>query len=360
MALQASLLFCDRVDRGTSFAQHCFDDNPKAKTPFSCSRTVSPSVYHPAQSQHQPYSIFIMNRGGLIAALEAGGTKFNCAVGNGPDDIKISKRIETTTPTETLREVVAFFDQAARQYGNYSAMGIGSFGPLDLDQSNDTYGYITTTPKEGWKYTDLLGSLKECFHVPIAIDTDVNAAAIGEHTWGYGQGCDPLIYLTIGTGVGGGVLINGRPLHGMLHPEIGHLFVPAIMSDAPNPDGICPFHGDCLEGLISGPAIEARWGAPASEFPEDHACWGEVATILGLALANLTLTISPRRIILGGGVMHQQQLYPMIREELQRLLNGYLKTRELEEHIEHFIVPPGLGDQAGILGALALAKQAVH
>jgi fructokinase len=296
----------------------------------------------------------------LIAAIEAGGTKINCTIGTGPDDLRSIKRIETTDPTETLREVLHYLDHGSKEHGHFSAIGVGSFGPIDLSPHSDTYGYITTTPKPGWKYTDLLGSLKEVFHVPMGFDTDVNAAALAENLWGAGKGCDPLVYLTIGTGIGGGVLVNGKPLHGALHPEIGHLFVPQIMSEAPDPDGICPYHGSCLEGLVSGPAIASRWGAPAESFPETHECWGEFSTLLALGLVNLILTLSPRRIILGGGVMHQTHLFPMIREEVQRLLNGYLQTRELMEDIDSYIVPPGLGDQAGILGALALGKEALR
>lgn len=294
----------------------------------------------------------------LIAAIEAGGTKFNCAIGTGYDDVLASKRIETGTPTETLRDMLDFFEAAMKQHGKISAFGIGSFGPLDLEPSSPTYGHITTTPKEGWKYTDLVGTLKDIFqYAPIAIDTDVNAAALAEYNWGNGQHCDPLVYITVGTGIGGGVLVNGKPIHGALHPEIGHLFVPGVLSNAPNPEGICPYHGSCLEGLISGPALAARWGAPADQFPADHEIWGEFATIMGLALANLTLTLSPRRIILGGGVMHQYQLFPMIQEELQRHLNGYVQTREVIEDIANYIVPPYLGDAAGISGAFALAQQ---
>lgn len=296
----------------------------------------------------------------LIAAIEAGGTKFNCAVGTGPGDLRLTTRIATTTPHETLRELTEFLESAARQLGPFSAIGVGAFGPIDLAERSETYGHITTTPKAGWQYTDLLGPLRECFHAPIGFDTDVNAAALGEFTWGGGKNCDPLVYLTVGTGIGGGVLIGGRPLHGALHPEIGHLHIPQVMSNAPQPDGVCPFHGACLEGLLSGPAIAARWGAPAESFPADHECWGEFATLMALGLANLTLTLSPQRIILGGGVMHQTQLFPMIREELQRLLNGYLQTRELMEGIDQFVVPPALGDNAGLLGALALGRQALE
>jgi len=296
----------------------------------------------------------------LIAAIEAGGTKFNCAVGTGPDDLRLYTRIETSSPTDTVREVLTFLDQASREFGKLSAIGVASFGPVDLNQHSDTYGYITTTPKPDWKYTDLLGSLREVFHLPMGFDTDVNAAALAESTWGSGQGCDPLVYLTVGTGIGGGVMVNGKPLHGMLHPEIGHLFVPQIMSEAPEPDGICPFHGSCLEGLISGPAIASRWGGPAEDFPPDHECWGEFSTLMALGLVNLILTLSPQRIILGGGVMHQEHLFPTIREEVQRLMNGYLNAREMMEDIDNYIVPPGLGDHSGLLGALALGRQAMR
>src|SRR3954469_17996078 len=226
----------------------------------------------------------------LIAAIEAGGTKFNCALGTGPEDIRVQARIETGSPTETLHDVMEFLEHATREHGRIAAIGVGSFGPLDLQPSSDTYGYITTTPKEGWKYTDLLSAMRECFHVPIGFDTDVNAAALGEFTWRNGRGCDPLVYITVGTGIGGGVLIHGAPHHGALHSEIGHLMVPQVMSDAPYPDGVCPFHGNCLEGLISGPAIEARWGAPPETFEADHACWGEFASLMALALMNITVT----------------------------------------------------------------------
>lgn len=296
----------------------------------------------------------------LIAAVEAGGSKFNCAVGTGPDDLRLTTRIATTTPHETLREMMEFLDSAARQLGPFGAIGVGSFGPLDLNERSETYGYITTTPKEGWQFTELLGPLQACFHVPIGFDTDVNAAALGEYLWGAGRSCDPLVYLTVGTGVGGGVLLGGKPLHGALHPEIGHLQVPQVVSDAPEPQGVCPYHGNCLEGLVSGPAIAARWGAPAEEFPEDHACWGELSTILALGLANLTLTLSPQRIIIGGGVMRQAQIYPMLREELQRMLNTYIQTPEVMEGIDNYIVPPGLGEYSGVLGALALGRRALE
>ncbi len=297
----------------------------------------------------------------LIAAIEAGGTQFHCAVGTGPGDLRLTKRFSTMAPHETLREMVDFFESAARQLGQFGAIGFGSFGPLDLSERSDTYGYIMSTPKPGWQFTDVLGPLRDCFHVPIGFDTDVNAAALGEYTWGAGRNCDPLIYVTVGTGIGGGVVIGGKLLHGAMHPEMGHLHIPQVMTTAPQPEGVCPFHsGNCLEGLISGTAIAARWGAPAESFPPGHECWGEFAPMLALGLVNLVLTFSPQRIILGGGVMHQAHLFPMVREELQRLLNGYLHTRELMEGIDQFVVPPELGDEAGVLGALALGRIALN
>jgi fructokinase len=296
----------------------------------------------------------------LIAAVEAGGTHFNCAVGTGPGDLRLTKRFPTMAPHETLREMVDFFEAAARQLGQFSAIGFGSFGPIDLAARSETYGYIMTTPKPGWQFTDVLGPLRDCFHVPIGFDTDVNAAALGEFTWGAGRTCDPLVYVTVGTGIGGGVLVGGKPLHGAMHPEIGHMHVPAVQTEAPRPEGVCPFHGGhCLEGLISGTAIAARWGIPAELLPPEHDCWGEFAMQFALGLVNLTLTLSPQRIILGGGVMHQTHLFPMIRAELQRLLNDYLHTRELMEGIDQYVVPPELGDEAGVLGAIALGRKAL-
>ena len=295
----------------------------------------------------------------LIAAIEAGGTKFNCAVGTGPGDIRLSKRIPTTKPGETLQEVIAFFDEAQKQCGAFAAIGVASFGPLDLDESSAHYGFITTTPKPGWQNADLLGPLRARFDVPVGFDTDVNGAALGEHLWGAGQGSDPLVYLTIGTGIGGGVFVNGKLLHGMLHPEIGHIQVPLPQTSAPNPACVCPFHTSCLEGYISGPALEKRWGACAETFSPTHEIWQEFATVMALGLANIILTLSPRRIILGGGVMHQSHIFPMIRAEVTRLLNGYVQTRELISDIEHYIVPPGLGDDSGILGAVALGTSAL-
>jgi fructokinase len=296
----------------------------------------------------------------LIAAIEAGGTKFNCAVGSMSGELLGSmERIATTTPEETLRGVLAFFEDAVKQHGPIAAFGVGTVGPLDVHRDSKSYGFITTTPKPGWQNADLLGPLRERFGVPIGFDTDVNAAALGEHTWGAGLNCDPLIYITIGTGIGGGALVNGHLLHGMLHPEMGHLLVTPPHSSAPNPACTCPYHLSCMEGYLCGPAIAKRWGAPAETFPAGHEMWHEFAVTLASGLVNLIVTLSPRRIILGGGVMHQEHLFPMIRAEVLRLLNGYLQTRELIEDIDHYIVPPGLGDRAGIMGSLALGIRAL-
>jgi fructokinase len=295
----------------------------------------------------------------LIAAIEAGGTKFNCAVGTNTGGLGMMERIATTTPAETMGGVLKFFEAAERELGPIAAFGVGSFGPLDVHEGSKTYGFITTTPKPGWQNADLLGPLKERFTVPMGFDTDVNAAALGEHTWGAGKDCDPLIYITIGTGIGGGALVNGELLHGMLHPEMGHLLVTPPASSAPNPACTCPFHASCLEGYLCGPAISKRWGAPAETFAADHEMWREFATTMASGLVNLIVTLSPRRIILGGGVMHQAHLFPMIHAEVRRLLNGYLQTRELMQDMKHYIVYPGLGDRAGIMGALALGMRAL-
>ena len=297
----------------------------------------------------------------LIGAIEAGGTKFVCALFRGPDEILDETRISTTTPKETLHSVFRFFAGAKAKFGPMSALGVGAFGPLDLDLQSMTYGSITTTPKQGWQHTELVGPLRSQFKVPIGFDTDVNAAVLAEYLWGAGQGCDPLIYITVGTGIGGGVIVNGHLLHGMMHPEIGHLMIPPpLNSEASNVDCQCSFHRSCLEGYASGPAIMKRWGAKAESLPPDHPAWADVSDALAYGLANLTLTLSPKRIILGGGVMHQQHLYPLIYAKVQQALNGYIQLPEITRQIDRYIVPPGLGDRAGLLGALALGQGALR
>jgi len=289
---------------------------------------------------------------GLYGGIEAGGTKFVCAVGTNPDDLRTA-RFPTTTPPETLARAIAFFRQQAR--APLAAIGVASFGPIDLRPDSPTFGFITTTPKPGWANTDLVGSIRRAFNVPVGFDTDVNAAALGEHRWGAAQGLDTFIYLTIGTGIGGGGMASGKLLHGLIHPEMGHIRIPHDCARDPFP-GACPYHGDCLEGLASGPAMEKRWGQRAETLPADHPAWELEARYLALALVNYICTLSPQRILLGGGVMEQAQLLPMIRRSTQRMLQGYVRAPEIIERINEYIVPPGLGERAGVLGAIALAS----
>ncbi len=290
----------------------------------------------------------------MLAGIEAGGTKFVCGVGSGPNDLKTAQ-FPTSEPDMTLAKVIAFFREAG---GNkIDSIGIGSFGPVDLDRESPTYGHITSTPKAGWANFDLAGSIRGALGVPVAFDTDVNAAILGEARWGAAQGLSDAVYLTIGTGIGGGAIVHGQVVHGMVHPEIGHLMIPHDWKQDPF-KGICPYHGDCLEGLACGPAMQARWGSPAGTLPPDHPAWPLEAHYLALGLINLTVTLSTKRILLGGGVMQQPQLFDLLRKEFSRLLNGYVRHPNVESGLEDFIRPPELGGQAGILGALVLAESA--
>ena len=289
----------------------------------------------------------------LYGGVEAGGTHFVCATGAGPDDVRTEAVFPTTTPRETMARVVDFLLSGER----VAAVGIGSFGPVDLDRSSAGYGRITSTPKPGWSNTDIVGAVRESMQVPVGFDTDVNAAALSEHLWGAAREVDDFVYLTVGTGIGGGVMTNGRLAHGMVHPEIGHLRIPHDRAGDGFP-GSCPYHGDCLEGLASGPAIAQRWGRPPEELPEDHPAWELEAAYLALGVANLVCTLSPRRVVMGGGVMEQPRLFPLVRRKVLELLNGYVQTPDLLEGIDSYIVPPGLGDRAGVLGAIALAQRA--
>jgi fructokinase len=289
----------------------------------------------------------------MLGGIEAGGTKFICAVGTGPEDL-VKAQFPTTTPEETLAQVIQFFRSNGGR--DLEAVGIGSFGPVDLDPASLQYVHITSTPKPGWANFDLVGSVVKGLKVPVGFDTDVNAALLGEWRWGAAQGLANAIYLTIGTGVGGGVLVHGQVVHGLVHPEIGHLRIPHDLAIDPFP-GNCPFHKDCLEGLASGPAMEKRWGVKASALPGDHRAWELEAHYLAVALANLTLTISPQRILLGGGVMQQPQLFKMIRDEFSWVLNGYVRHPDILDHLDEYIQPPQLGGDAGVVGALFLAAQ---
>ena len=290
----------------------------------------------------------------IYGGIEAGGTKFVCAVGTGPDDLQAETQFPTTRPDETIGRAVDFFKA---QPIELAAIGIAAFGPVDLDPASPTYGHITTTPKPGWTQANLAGRISRALGVPVGFDTDVNGAALGEHRWGAAQGLDTFLYLTIGTGIGGGGMLGGNLMHGLIHPEMGHMRLPHDWDADPFP-GICPYHGDCLEGMAAGPAIQARWGQPAQTLPDDHPAWPLQAHYLALALANLICTLSPQRIILGGGVMNVPLLFPLVRREVQDLLNGYVQAPEILDQIDCYIVPPGLASRAGVLGALALAEAA--
>ncbi len=290
----------------------------------------------------------------LLGAVEAGGTKFVCAVGTGPDDIRAQVRLPTMAPAQTLAAMLDFFSEHEASSGPLASIGVASFGPVDLHPGSPTYGYITNTPKPQWAQTNLVGALASLFACPIGFDTDVNGAALGEARWGAGRDARVLVYVTIGTGLGGGILIDGKPVHGLLHPEMGHIRVVKHSTDA-DFAGACPFHGDCLEGLASGPAIAARWGTSLDKLPPDHPGWERQAHYLAHLCANLLLTVSADRILLGGGVMQTPALFPRVRAETLALLNGYLAVTDLDGIIQ----PPALGQQAGLAGAFALALAAL-
>lgn len=289
----------------------------------------------------------------ILGAIEAGGTKFVVAIGDENGNILERTSFPTTTPEETIKNIFKFFDEK-----NIDALGLGCFGPIDPDLNSPTYGYITTTPKSGWENFNIIGSLQEHYpNLPIGFDTDVNGAVLGEVYFGSAKGLENALYLTIGTGIGGGAIVEGNLVHGLLHPEMGHMML--IVREDDKYQGKCPYHKTCFEGLASGPAIEERWGIKGSEIPVDHPAWDLEAWYIAQALAIYVLTLSPKKIILGGGVMHQQQLFPLIRKYLQERLNGYIQKDEITStKINDYIVYPGLGDNAGICGALALAKMA--
>jgi fructokinase len=295
----------------------------------------------------------------LYGAVEAGGTKFVCMVGTGPGDMREQARFPTTSPEATLLETVTFFRSAESRLGKLSAIGIASFGPVDLHPDSPTFGFITSTPKPGWANVDIVGTLRDELGVTVGFDTDVNAAALGEWRWGSAQGLDTFLYLTIGTGIGGGGMVNGRLMHGLVHPEMGHVRIPHDLETDPFA-GTCPYHGDCLEGLASGPAMNARWLQPAEQLPADHPGWALEARYLALALVNFICTVSPERIVIGGGVMSSGRLFPLIREQALELLGNYVRAPQLLNGIDDYIVPPWLGEHAGVLGALALAQREIE
>lgn len=287
-----------------------------------------------------------------FGAIETGGTKTLCAIGNVHGEWLAQDTFPTTSPEDTLDHCIRFFAKHRSQWPISSA-GLASFGPLDLDPASEYYGHITTTPKAGWRDYNVLGQLRQDLRLPIRMDTDVNAAALAEQRWGAGRGCDPVVYITVGTGVGGGLMANGHAVHGLVHPEMGHMRTPRLEDDFF--PGICPFHGDCIEGLCSGPAIAARAGQPAENLTPDDPVWQFTAHYLALFASNLILTLSPQRLIFGGGVMQHSQLLDLIRRDVQRQLNNYLRHQHLQLDPGQLIVTPELAGQSGLCGALALA-----
>lgn len=295
----------------------------------------------------------------LLAGVELGGTKCVCVLGTGPEDVREQVRIYTRQPEQTLAEIEAVLDGWKARHESIGALGLASFGPLDLDPGSATYGCITSTPKAGWRNCDVAMRLVKRLDVPMAVDTDVNAAALAEGRWGAAQGLEDFAYVTVGTGIGVGVIAGGRPLQGFTHPEVGHIRVPRMRGD--DWPGSCAFHGDCLEGLASGPAIQARTGAGADALAVDHEAWKLVAHALGQLAHVLVLTAAPRRIIFGGGVMMAQgHLFARIRDELRSSLGGYIEAEEVEAGLDRYIVPPALGAAAGPMGALLLAGNALR
>lgn len=286
--------------------------------------------------------------------IEAGGTKFVCVVASSPDHIIAEERFPTTTPHETIGRTIDFFRPYV-ETKQLDSIGIASFGPIDLNPKSSTYGYITTTPKPGWAQADLLGPITKSLGVDCTFDTDVNAAALGEHYWiPENRDLDPLLYITVGTGIGVGYIVNGKTLHGLIHPEGGHMFIPHDLAADPY-TGFCPYHGDCMEGLASGPAMAARWGQAAETLPDNHPGWELEAKYLAYMISNLTLSFSPQKVVLGGGVPQHKCLFEMVRLNVKKQINGYVRSKKVIEQIDEFIVPPALGNRAGVMGAIALA-----
>lgn len=290
----------------------------------------------------------------LLGALEAGGTKMVCSTGDAQGRIFTRESFPTTTPAETMPKLIGFFRDA-----KVDALGIGSFGPVDLHPTSPTYGYITSTPKLDWLNYPLLPEMVAALGVPADIDTDVNAAALAEHTLGAASGLSSCLYVTVGTGVGGGLVVENSLVHGLVHPEFGHFWLRPHPED-PTPHGFCPYHDGCLEGLATGPSIEKRWGTKAQFLPEDHPAWALEAYYLAQMCMTAILVFSPEKIILGGGVMQQKHLFGPIREKVQEMLGGYVQHRAIVEAIDAYIVPPGLDTNSGVTGALLLAARAAE
>lgn len=286
-----------------------------------------------------------------LGALEAGGTKMVCAIGDETGKIFEQISIPTRTPEDTIPEIIDYFQKT-----QIEALGIGCFGPIDPDRQSATYGYITSTPKLAWANFNIVNVFEKSLNCPVGFDTDVNGSVLGEVTFGQAKGKSCVVYVTIGTGVGAGIYIEGKLLHGMLHPEAGHVMIQRREGD--NYQGKCPYHKTCLEGMAAGPAVEERWGRKATELKDRKEVWDLEAYYIAQALTGYILTLSPEMIILGGGIMHQEQLFPMIRSYVKEMLGGYIKTDELE-NMDNYIVPASLNDDQGIMGALELGKRAL-
>jgi fructokinase len=289
----------------------------------------------------------------LFGGIELGGTKTVCAIGSGPEDLRARTRFPTTTPSETVDHAIAFLRGHPEPI---AAVGIASFGPLDLDPVSSTYGALVTTPKPGWAGAPVYATIRGSLDVPVSIDTDVAGAALAEWRWGAARGVGVVAYVTVGTGIGVGIIIGGQPYRGLGHPEFGHIPVPRMPGD--DAPGTCPYHGDCLEGLASGPAIAARWRTAGEDLPDDHPAWDLEAHYLGAGLAALVMTIVPGRIVLGGGVMDVPGLHDRVRDVIRKRLAGYLAYPPLDGGLVEYLVPPALGGDSGVLGAIALAERA--
>jgi fructokinase len=294
----------------------------------------------------------------LFGGIEGGGTKFVCMVAIDPQHIIDEVRFPTTTPVETLEQAVSFFEKYTSR--GLTAIGMASFGPVDLDPASPTFGHITTTPKPGWAFTDTVSRLRQSLNLPVAFDLDVNAAAFGEYYWNAeNRLLDPLVYFTIGTGIGAGVIVQGKLVHGLVHPEAGHMRLNHDWRVDPY-EGSCPYHNDCFEGLACGPAMQKRWGQRAEKLPADHPAWDLEAGYIAQALNNTICGLSPKRIVLGGGVMEHPGLIHLVQKKTQEYLNNYIHSPVITDHIDQYIVLPSLDNRSGVLGAIALAKQAVE
>ncbi len=286
----------------------------------------------------------------IFGALEAGGTKMVCAIGEETGRILEQTSLPTTVPEETIPRIIDYFRDRSIE-----ALGIGCFGPVDVKRGSATWGTILMTPKLPWRNYRIVDALQRELKVPVGIDTDVNGSLLGEVTYGDSKGLTDVVYLTIGTGIGAGILTHGELLHGTLHSEAGHIRLQILPGDTYA--GKCPYHGTCFEGLASGPAIEARWGKPAAMLADREEVWQLEAGYIAQAITTLTMILSSERFILGGGVMHQEQLFPLIREKVRENIAGYLDTPQLND-LDHYIVPASLHDDQGIMGAIRLAVEA--